>query len=81
VLEEIAMVEDTPDDIVFEMHNALLWGDHPFGYSILGTRPRRWKAWSWPTCGRSMTARTGRGTWWWRRPATSGTSSCSQVLA
>ncbi len=37
VLEEIAMVEDTPDDIVFELHNAALWGDHPFGYSILGT--------------------------------------------
>ncbi|MBM4194989.1 MAG: insulinase family protein, partial [Gemmatimonadetes bacterium] len=38
VLEEIAMVEDTPDDIVFELHNAALWGDHPYGYSILGTR-------------------------------------------
>lgn len=38
VLEEIAMVEDTPDDIVFELHNAELWGDHPYGYSILGTR-------------------------------------------
>ena len=37
VLEEIAMVEDTPDDVVFELHNAALWGDHPFGYSILGT--------------------------------------------
>lgn len=38
VLEEIAMVDDTPDDLVFELHNALLWGDHPYGYSILGTR-------------------------------------------
>jgi predicted Zn-dependent peptidase len=38
VLEEISMVEDTPDDIVFELHNAALWGDHPYGYSILGTR-------------------------------------------
>ncbi len=37
VLEEIAMVDDTPDDVVFELHNAALWGDHPFGYSILGT--------------------------------------------
>ncbi|HET8770987.1 MAG TPA: pitrilysin family protein [Gemmatimonadaceae bacterium] len=37
VLEEIAMVDDTPDDVVFELHNALLWGPHPFGYSILGT--------------------------------------------
>lgn len=32
------MVEDTPDDLVFELHNEALWGDHPYGYSILGTR-------------------------------------------
>jgi predicted Zn-dependent peptidase len=38
ILEEIGMVDDTPDDLVFELHNALLWGDHPYGYSILGTR-------------------------------------------
>ncbi len=38
VLEEIGMVEDTPDDLVFELHNEALWGRHPYGYSILGTR-------------------------------------------
>jgi predicted Zn-dependent peptidase len=38
VLEEISTVEDTPDDLVFELHNAALWGEHPYGYSILGTR-------------------------------------------
>ena len=38
VLEEISMVEDTPDDLVFELHNEQLWGAHPYGYSILGTR-------------------------------------------
>ncbi|CAN5696614.1 pitrilysin family protein [soil metagenome] len=38
VLEEISMVEDTPDDQVFELHNSQLWGAHPYGYSILGTR-------------------------------------------
>jgi predicted Zn-dependent peptidase len=38
ILEEISMVEDTPDDLVFELHNELLWGAHPYGYSILGTR-------------------------------------------
>jgi predicted Zn-dependent peptidase len=38
VLEEIAMVDDTPDDLVFELHNEALWGPHPYGYSILGTR-------------------------------------------
>ena len=38
ILEEIGMVEDTPDDLVFERHHELLWGAHPYGYSILGTR-------------------------------------------
>ncbi len=38
VLEEISTVEDTPDDLVFELHNEALWGTHPYGYSILGTR-------------------------------------------
>jgi predicted Zn-dependent peptidase len=38
VLEEIAMVDDTPDDIVFDIHNERLWGDNGYGYRILGTR-------------------------------------------
>jgi predicted Zn-dependent peptidase len=38
VLEEIGMVDDTPDDLVFELHNELLWGSHPYGHQILGTR-------------------------------------------
>lgn len=38
VLEEIGMVDDTPDDLVFELHGEALWGPHPYGYSILGTR-------------------------------------------
>jgi predicted Zn-dependent peptidase len=38
VLEEISTVEDTPDDLVFELHSRTLWPEHPYGYSILGTR-------------------------------------------
>ncbi len=37
VLEEINGVEDTPDDLVFELHSETLWPAHPYGYSILGT--------------------------------------------
>jgi predicted Zn-dependent peptidase len=37
ILEEIHGVEDTPDDLVFELHAAALWPEHPYGYSILGT--------------------------------------------
>jgi predicted Zn-dependent peptidase len=38
VLEEISTVEDTPDDLVFDLHASLMWGEHPYGFSILGTR-------------------------------------------
>lgn len=37
ILEEINGVADTPDDLVFELHSAAMWPDHPYGYSILGT--------------------------------------------
>lgn len=37
VLEEISGVQDTPDDLVFEIHTRTLWPDHPYGYSILGS--------------------------------------------
>jgi predicted Zn-dependent peptidase len=37
VLEEIATVEDTPDDLVYELFHEQLWPEHPYGYSILGT--------------------------------------------
>ncbi len=38
ILEEISTVDDTPDDLVFELHGEQLWGQHPLGYRILGTR-------------------------------------------
>ncbi|MSR23279.1 MAG: insulinase family protein [Gemmatimonadetes bacterium] len=38
VLEEISTVEDTPDDLVFELHGESFWKGHPYGRSILGTR-------------------------------------------
>jgi predicted Zn-dependent peptidase len=38
VLEELARVEDTPEDLVFELHAEFLYGDHPYGAPILGTR-------------------------------------------
>lgn len=38
ILEEIAMVEDSPDDLVFDLHAGALWPGHAYGYRILGTR-------------------------------------------
>jgi len=38
ILEEIGMVDDTPDDLVFELHAQQLWGGNPYGFQILGTR-------------------------------------------
>ena len=36
--EEIAAVEDTPDDLVFDLHGDRMWGGHSYGQPILGTR-------------------------------------------
>jgi predicted Zn-dependent peptidase len=38
ILEEIHMVEDTPDDLVMELFSGAFWADHPLGRPILGTR-------------------------------------------
>jgi len=38
VLEEIKMVEDTPDDLVHELFTENFWVGHPLGRPILGTR-------------------------------------------
>lgn len=38
ILEEINTVEDTPDDLVFDLAAEALWPEHPYGFSILGTR-------------------------------------------
>ncbi|MFB3855411.1 MAG: M16 family metallopeptidase [Vicinamibacterales bacterium] len=37
VLEEIKMVEDTPDDLVHELFTQSFWHGHPLGRPILGT--------------------------------------------
>src|SRR5437867_246972 len=37
VLEEIKMVEDTPDDLVHELFTEHFWRGHPLGRPILGT--------------------------------------------
>lgn len=38
VLEEIAGVEDAPEELAFDLHATTLWPDHPYGRPILGTR-------------------------------------------
>src|SRR5213075_65477 len=38
VLQEIKMVEDTPDDIIHDIFASQVWEGHPLGRPILGTR-------------------------------------------
>src|SRR3989442_10524889 len=38
VLQEIKMVEDTPDDLIHELFAARMWDGHPLARPILGTR-------------------------------------------
>src|SRR5512139_3293546 len=40
ILQEIKMVEDTPDDYVHDLFNRACWGDHPLGFPIFGTTER-----------------------------------------
>jgi len=37
VVEEIRMVEDTPDDYVYDIFNEFVWSENGLGYNILGT--------------------------------------------
>jgi predicted Zn-dependent peptidase len=37
ILEEIKMVEDTPDDYVHDLFSKTCWGGHPLGFPIQGT--------------------------------------------
>ncbi len=38
VLEEIAAIDDTPDDLVSDLFHASYWPEHPLGQPICGTR-------------------------------------------
>lgn len=37
VLQEISMVEDTPEEYIHLLHSAHCWPDHPIGMSVLGS--------------------------------------------
>jgi predicted Zn-dependent peptidase len=37
ILQEIKMVEDTPDDYIHDLFNRVCWGNHPLGFPICGT--------------------------------------------
>ena len=37
VLEEVRMYEDSPDDVVTDQYAAAIYGDHPYGWPIIGT--------------------------------------------
>jgi predicted Zn-dependent peptidase len=37
ILQEISMVEDTPDENIHELFSHMFWMDHPIGLPILGT--------------------------------------------
>jgi predicted Zn-dependent peptidase len=40
ILQEIRMVEDTPDDFIHDFFERMFWRDHPLGLPILGTKER-----------------------------------------
>jgi predicted Zn-dependent peptidase len=38
VVQEIKMVEDTPDDYIHDLFHRSFWGEHPLGYPITGLK-------------------------------------------
>ena len=40
VLQEISMVEDSPDDYIHDFFEAVFWSRHPLGLPVLGTKDR-----------------------------------------
>jgi predicted Zn-dependent peptidase len=38
ILQEIRMVEDTPDDLIHDLFEGMFWRDHPLGLPVLGTK-------------------------------------------
>jgi len=40
VLQEIKMVEDTPDDYIHDLFNQVFWAGHSLGYPIVGKKER-----------------------------------------
>ena len=40
VLQEIHMLDDSPDDYIHDFFEEKFWKDHPLGYHVLGTRER-----------------------------------------
>lgn len=38
ILQEIHMLEDTPDDYVHDLFSQAFWRNHPLGYPVLGTQ-------------------------------------------
>lgn len=38
VLQEIRMIEDSPDDLIYDLFAETIWGDHPLARSVLGRK-------------------------------------------
>ena len=71
-------MDDTPDDLVFELHTETLWPDHPYGYSILGTPETRRRALGRRPPRAAPDGLLPRATAWSRPRATSTTTRCSR---
>lgn len=37
ILQELGMLEDAPDEQVYDLFSQTFWGDHPLGHPVLGT--------------------------------------------
>ena len=81
VLEEIAMVEDSPQDLIHDVLAEVVLDGHPLAHPILGTRESIAEASEEEIRGVSPRALLSSATWWWRLPATSIMTSCASCCS
>ena len=76
VIQEIAQVNDTPDDLVFDRFQETAYPDQPIGRTILGP-PERVGSYTREALAAYMGAHIGRRAWcWWARAGSITTRSC-----
>ena len=80
ILEEIAMVEDSPQDLIHDVLAEVVLDGHPLAHPILGTREeyRRRLRGGYP--GLSPPSASASATWWWPPPGNVSHDAVRELL-
>ena len=79
ILQEIGQVEDTPDDIIFDLFQETAFPDQPIGRPVLGTRRRSSSLPREAIGDYHARALRGAATWWSPRPGSVEHERCRRA--